>query len=212
MKRYLLLLFVFVSLSISASGKYKYRANLVEVTSVNKNIRVDVRYATKDNFTGEKVYPIARCLLDKGAAEKLNAVQKELETKGFGLKVWDAYRPFSCQQRLWDAAHRNGKEKYVANPKMGGKHTRGVTVDITLVTFPGGKDVEMPTEFDNFTQRAHRSASVGISKKALEHRQLLEDVMVKHGFDPLPHEWWHFDLKGFEEYEPLDIGLEDVAI
>lgn len=187
------------------------KPELVEVQKVNPKIAVEVVYATDKNFTGKVIYTASKCLLRKEVAQALNEVQLELEQKGLGLKVWDAYRPMSAQQKFWDVLaekypDEKERENYVSNPKKGGRHTRGTAVDCTLVDLKDGKEVEKPTEFDHFGQEAWRNYNgPALTLKAKEHRDLLESVMKKHGFDGLPSEWWHFDFQGWQECNPLNV-------
>jgi len=183
--------------------------NLINLAQVNPNIVLDIRYATSNNFLGFPVYPFAACYLHQEAAQHLNAVQKELELQQLGLKVFDGYRPLSAQQIMWDAIQ---DERYVANPaKNKGCHTRGTAVDLTLVDC-NGIELEMPTEFDNFTEKAH-SNYPDVSAAAAQHRALLREVMEKHGFQGDLAEWWHFDFNGWRDdikYPPLDISFAEL--
>jgi len=186
-------------------------ADLVDIASIDPSIRIEIRYATTDNFTGVAFYPAARCLLRRDAAERLARVQKALAGRGLGLKVWDCYRPFSFQQRLWKLVP---DARYVAEPVAGAdgtpvkgsKHNRGAAVDLTLVRADGGA-LELPTEYDDFSTRAHRGSSAA-SPAARRNADLLEKAMAAEGFEPLPTEWWHFDAPGWERHplsdQPLD--------
>lgn len=176
--------------------------NLVDLQAFIPDIVIELRYATKDNFTGEVLYHFSNCYLIKEAAEQLKNVQKELEPFGLRLKVWDGFRPLSIQWKLWEMAP---DERYVSDPRKGGRHTRGTAVDLTLVTNEGN-ELEMPTSFDDFSEKAHRSFKEG-SAEAIKNRDMLQDVMEKHGFIGLESEWWHFDLVGWEQFPPLDIEV-----
>lgn len=164
---------------------------LIEAKTRVKDLVVDLRYATKDNFLSTAVYPAnARCLLLKPALDKLEAAATDLRAKGFRLKVWDCYRPISVQHTLWKAFPRRG---YVADPNKGGSlHNRGAAVDLTLVT-PDGAEVEMPTPYDNFTKAAHHSYAGG-TDQSLKHRAVLRAAMEAAGFKRNPMEWWHYEL------------------
>ncbi len=164
---------------------------LVDAAKLIPNLVVDLRYASDDNFLKQRVYPAeARCLLLDSAAQRLAAVAKALEKKHYRLKVWDCYRPLSVQFQMWKAFPRRG---YVADPNKGGSHhNRGAAVDLTLVA-PDGKEVEMPTGYDSFTQAAHHWYTGG-TPASLEHRALLREVMEAGGFNRNPMEWWHYDL------------------
>lgn len=181
--------------------------NLVNISNVNSNIILDIRYATNNNFLGFPVYSKPVCFLHKEVAEALNRVQAELSLIQLGLKVFDGYRPLSVQQIMWDTVQ---DERYVSNPaKNKGRHTRGTAIDLTLVD-SDGRELEMPTGFDDFTEKAHSDCS-DVSEVAAYHRKLLRDIMAKHGFQVLPTEWWHFDFKGWNDdvkFPPLDVSFE----
>lgn len=185
-------------------------ADLVDVASIDPTIQIDMRYATPDNFTRVAFYPAARCLLRRDAAERLSRVQRRLSSRGLGLKVWDCYRPFSFQKLLWKLV---SDPRYVAEPVAdadgrpvkGSKHNRGAAVDLTLVD-AAGAPVPMPTEHDDFSERAHRD-SPDVPARARASSQILERAMVAEGFSPLPTEWWHFDAPGWERYPLSDQPL-----
>lgn len=172
---------------------------LVDIQKLIPNIRVDLLYATPNNFTKETIYDFTCCLLVEEAALKLKRAQEEIESIGLGFKVWDGYRPLSAQEKFWSILP---DERYISNPKKGGRHTRGTAVDLTLVTLKEGQELPMPTPFDEFTERAHRSWQGG-TKEELANREFLQEVMERHGFIGLPTEWWHFDLIGWEKMAPL---------
>lgn len=180
---------------------------LVPLESVDPPCLPEVRYATKHNFTGEVLYPLPRVFLHRDTAEALQRVQRDLRKKGLGLKVWDAYRPLSVQRKMWNLIR---DERYVSNPaKNKGRHTRGTAVDVTLVD-RSGRELPMPSDFDDFSARAHRDFPGGTDEQR-RNRALLERVMTKHGFTGYPTEWWHFDLAHWENYPPLDISIEALA-
>lgn len=188
----LYILFSFVS--------FQLRAELVDIQEIIPQIQIDLKYATADNFTKQVVYDFHTCYLVKEAALKLRDVQNELETIGLGLKIWDGFRPVSAQWKFWELVP---DERYVSDPRKGGRHTRGTAVDLTLIT-KDGKELSMPSEFDDFSEKAHRDY-MGGSDEAIKNRTLLVEVMEKHDFIGLPTEWWHFDLIGWESFPPLDI-------
>lgn len=183
---------------------------LVNLTHVIPNLVCDVKYATTDNFTGQVLYPSAECYLLEHVAHALADVQTELNSYGYGLKVWDAYRPLSVQRIMFETVQGTPQEMYVANPKMGGKHTRGTAVDVTLIFLKSGKEVPMPTPFDDFTERAWRT-STDCPYRTQVNRRFLENFMHKHGFVGLPHEWWHFDYQDWQDHEPLDIPFDKLT-
>ncbi len=170
-------------------------------------IPLDVRYATPDNFMKKTLYPVAKAYLRAPAARALVAVQRELAPRGLGIKVFDAYRPYRVTEAMWEPI-RN--PDYVADPAKGSRHNRGAAVDLTLIDLRTGAEVPMPTGYDDFTERAAH-AFTGLPADALANRALLRDVMVKHGFDPLPSEWWHYDFRGWEGFELMDVGLDELS-
>jgi D-alanyl-D-alanine dipeptidase len=175
---------------------------LVELPRAVPGVVLDLRYATTNNFTGHVLYPEARAWLRRGTAQRLAAVQRDLKAMGLGLKVFDAYRPLAVQRQLWE---RVPDERYVANPATGSRHNRGAAVDVTLVR-SDGTELLMPTPFDDFSERAHRSFR-DLPADALANRDLLERVMTRHGFVGLPTEWWHFDDVDYRQYDVLDVPL-----
>lgn len=185
---------------------------LVELVKINPTIQLDVRYATNNNFTGKKVYPVAKCYVQDVVATALDVVQKELKPLGLGLKVFDGYRPFQVQEVFWKLCPDN---RYVAHPDWakgkGSKHNRGTAVDLTLIDLSTGKDLVMPSEFDDLTQYAHRSYG-SMSDQIAKNCHLLEHLMAKHGFIPLPTEWWHFDYKDWKNYPLMKITFDELAV
>ena len=183
---------------------------LVDLEKTIPTIKLDIRYATKNNFTGQAVYAVAtgspvKCFLQEPAAQALKKVQEELASLGLGLKVFDGYRPHRVQFIFWDLMP---DPRYVADPKKGSRHNRGCAVDLTLVKLDD-TELLMPTEFDDFTERAHNDY-MNLPAEAIANRKLLRDIMEKHGFINIPTEWWHFDYKDWERYPILDIPLEEL--
>ena len=180
-------------------------ADIVNLKEVNPRIIVDLKYATEDNFTKKKLYDSNSCFLRKSTAIKLDRVQKELERMALGLKVWDCYRPLAVQRIFWDILP---DERYVANPKTGSRHNRASAVDVTLVD-PQGKELEMPTGFDDFSPRADHHYQ-DLPGQAIRNRELLKSLMEKAGFIPLPEEWWHYDDDKWMQFDLMDIPLQDL--
>ena len=177
--------------------------DLVDVRAVDSTIALDIRYATANNFTHRVLYPVARCMLRRVAAESLSAAQRELKALGFGLKIFDAYRPLSIQKKLWAAVP---DDRYVANPSKGSRHNRGAAVDLTLID-SRGHELAMPTPFDDFTDRAHCDF-MNLPENVLRNRALLERVMTNHGFLIMRTEWWHFDFQHWGRYGIMDVPLQ----
>lgn len=176
---------------------------LVDIHTIAPTIQLDLRYATVNNFTNQKLYTQARCLLRPEAAAQLAKVQLDLEAKGLGLKVFDCYRPLSVQKRMWEIVPN---PDYVANPQQGSRHNRGSAVDLTLVDRKG-TELPMPSNFDEFSPKSHIDYSGG-SLEARQNRNLLQQVMKKHGFIPLETEWWHFDAPNWQKYPVLDLPIQ----
>lgn len=178
-----------------------------DLKDVSFKIRTDIRYATPQNFVGQRLYPEGRCLLREQTAEKLLAADKDLRASGLALKVYDCYRPLSVQRRMWEIVP---DERYVANPEKGSRHNRGAAVDLTLVDAVSGAELWMPTPYDDFSERAHRSYAA-LPPEPAANRKRLEDAMTRHGFTGLPTEWWHFDDADWQRYAVLDVPFQSVA-
>lgn len=176
---------------------------LVEANTVVTDLVVDLRYATDDNFLHKAVYPKgSRCLLLAESAKRLKVAADALAKQGFRLKVWDCYRPHAVQFEMWKIFPKPG---YVAEPKAGSNHNRGGAVDLTLVT-ADGKDVEMPTPFDTFSEAAHHKYTGGTAE-SLENRAALRAAMESAGFVKNAMEWWHWDLPDAKTRPILDEPL-----
>lgn len=163
------------------------------------DIYVELRYATENNFTGVKIYDFTEAYLRYGTVKKLAQVQKELKQHGYSLKIWDAYRPFEAQQKLWEVYP---DPNYVANPANGmKKHNLGGTVDITMVA-ADGTVISMPTEFDDFSLKADRDYSDIEDEEAVKNVMILQNAMENNGFTGYQGEWW--DYSDTVEYEAVD--------
>lgn len=182
--------------------------HMVNLRDLNVDFMIELRYASANNFIGRKVYNSDVCLLHEDTAKKLVAAQKLLQKQGFRLKIWDAYRPQSVQRILYDAAP---DKNYVANPQTGSHHNRGTAVDVTLVD-KMGKEVVMPSEFDDLSNKAHID-NPNMSAVARKNLDILQKAMKESGFVTIRIEWWHFDDSakledGYKEKYPLtDIDL-----
>ena len=162
--------------------------DFVRVLDYIPSARQELMYATDRNFTGQVIYDFTDAYLRYGTAKKLMAVSEDLAELGLALKIWDGYRPVSAQFRLWEVCP---DPAFVANPQKGfSSHSRGNTVDITLVD-TDGNELEMPTGFDDFSKKADRDYS-DCTETAASHAELLEILMEKHGFRGYSAEWWHF--------------------
>jgi D-alanyl-D-alanine dipeptidase len=186
----------------------KREADLLELVKLDKTIKLDIRYARSDNFVGKPVYPEARAFLQRPAAEALLKVHKKLKEKGLGLVIFDGYRPWTITKLFWEVV-REDQRKFVANPEKGSKHNRGCAVDLSIYDLKTGKLIEMPSDFDEFTERASPDYKGGM-KTATANRDLLRSLMEAEGFAVNPNEWWHFDYKDWESYAIYDIPFSDI--
>lgn len=158
-----------------------------EILFDKEGIRVDMKYATEDNFVKEKMYNCGRCFLRPEVAEALVEAQEILKEQKLGLKVYDCYRPRPVQKLLWKKVPN---ASYVTPPSKGSMHNRGTAVDLTLVDAEG-KTLDMGTIFDFFGKRAHHDYT-DLPKEVLNNRKLLKKTMKKVGFLPIRTEWWHY--------------------
>lgn len=179
---------------------------LVDLTKLIKDINLDIRYATTLNFTGKQVYTLPKAYLRQPVALALKKVQDSLSTYGLALKVFDAYRPYSATLKF---AELISDTNYVASPRKGSRHNRGCAVDVTLIDKHSGKELDMPTPFDDFSPKAWPSCT-NLPKKVIKNRNLLSDIMSHFGFNPISSEWWHFDFKGWDKYKLMDISFEEL--
>lgn len=179
---------------------------LVELISLDHTLRLDIRYATKNNFTGRIHYPEARAFLQRPAAEALIRVHRKLKQQGYGLLIYDGYRPLSVVKAFWEATSTENK-KFVADPQEGSVHSRGCAVDLTLFDLKTGKAVPMPSEFDEWSERSYLNYEGG-SAESKKMRDLLKTAMEAEGFIPCELEWWHYTYKDWEEYRNMDIPFK----
>jgi zinc D-Ala-D-Ala dipeptidase len=171
-------------------------------------IVLDLRYSGANNFMHQKLYPpITTTYLRKAAADSLAVIQTQLKQMGFGLKIFDAYRPYSVTEKMWEPVK---DDRYAADPKFGSGHNRGVAVDLTIINAATGEELNMGTGFDNFSDTAHH-AFTNLPEDILQNRLLLKNIMVQHGFKPLDTEWWHYYLFNAKEFELLDIDFKKLT-
>jgi D-alanyl-D-alanine dipeptidase len=187
------------------------QADLVEIVQLDPTIHLDVRYATSNNFTGQPVYRQARAFLQRPAAEALVRVNRSLKDRGYGLLVFDGYRPWSVTKHFWEITPKDKREKgFVANPAKGSKHNRGAAVDLSMYDLATGKEADMPSGYDEFSNRADPDYAGGTSEQRLR-RDLLRAEMEKESFTVDPGEWWHFNFRGWEQYPILDVPFEEIS-
>ena len=197
----MLLLFVGAGDRVAGSEK-----KLIEVTSEKvPGLVLEIRYATEQNITGKKIYADKRAWLREETIRKLAQVARELEEKGYRLVLWDGWRPASAQKALW-AAKPDGR--FLTPPNRISRHTRGTSVDVSLAD-RNGKILEMPSDHDEFTDRADEDFS-DVPKEVAQRARLLRKAMFRAGFSGVPDEWWHYDLRDWANYEPIEVrGLRE---
>lgn len=211
-------------LSLTAQSQYKYglipmaydgyvisvrehpEKQLIDLEEFIPGIILDIRYATANNFTGEKIYDVAKAYARKPVAEALKRVQEDLAKQRLGIKVFDAYRPYRATVKFYEVY---GDTTYVASPFRGSRHNRGCAIDMTLVDLDTGKELKMPTGYDAFTRAAWPSTPVS-DPEIRKNRNLLIQAMEKHGFRVNSSEWWHFDFRGWKNFEVLDIDFSEL--
>ena len=178
-------------------------AELVEIVTLDPSIRLDIRYATAQNLAGRAVYDEARAFLQRPAAEAAVRAHRALRAHGYGLLVFDGYRPWRVTKLFWEVTPPE-KREFVANPAKGSKHNRGCAVDLSLYDLGTGREVEMPSAYDEMTPRAYPDYAGGPAE-ARQRRDLLRRVMEAEGFTVEPNEWWHFNYKDWRDYPILDV-------
>ncbi|MEL6140079.1 MAG: M15 family metallopeptidase [Bacteroidota bacterium] len=164
----------------------------LEVTDLDPTIRLDLRYATDNNFVGEKMYDCGRCFYRPKVARALVRVHQALRQQNLGLKMYDCYRPGPYQQRLWDKVP---DPRYVARPEKGSVHSRGAAADLTVVHFETGEELDMGTNFDFFGKEAY-TTTTDLPEEVLSNRKLFQQAMIAEGFLTIRTEWWHFNFAG----------------
>jgi zinc D-Ala-D-Ala dipeptidase len=179
------------------------KANLVELYDGENGLKLDIRYATADNFTGRVLYDAPRAFLVGAVAQDLGKAITLAENDGFGLTIFDAYRPWAVTKKLWDTTPP-AKRNFVANPAKGSRHNRGCSLDISLHDLTSGKPVPMPSDYDEFSPRAHRDYAGG-SAEERENRDQLRGYMEAANFKGISNEWWHFDHRDWAKYPLLDV-------
>lgn len=195
------------STKISGTARYKrqVKANpdkqLVEIKQYIPSIVLDIRYATPNNFMHRRMYQKAKAYARLPVVKALQEVETDLKTRGLGLKIYDAYRPYTVTVQFYEMTTDTN---FVANPRHGSKHNRGCAIDLSVINLKTGKELDMPTGFDSFSKKASANYPT-LTKLQLDNRELLKTVMQAHGFTVLPTEWWHYDFNGWREYELLDV-------
>ncbi|MEX6686717.1 M15 family metallopeptidase [Danxiaibacter flavus] len=180
---------------------------MVSLSTLIPDIAIELSYASTNNFTHQALYPSKTndTYLRLPAAKALQKVQAALSSKNYGLKIFDAYRPYSVTKKFWELIN---DERYVANPAKASGHNKGAAVDLTIIDLKTKKELDMGTAFDNFTDSAHHSYTA-LPPKVLANRKLLKETMIKYGFKPLETEWWHYSWPG--NFEALDVSFDDLG-
>lgn len=188
-------------------GKFR-PADLVELRTLDPTIKLDIRYATTRNFLGTPLYSQARAFLQRPAAEAVARVQHALAQEGYGLLVHDAYRPWYVTKIFRDATPVD-KHNFVADPATGSRHNRGCAVDLTLYDLKTGQAVEMPSLYDEMSERAYPTFAGGtVEQRRL--RDLLRRYMEAEGFAVYEYEWWHFDYRDWASYAIQNVRFEAI--
>ena len=182
--------------------------DLVELRKLDPTIKLDIRYATKNNLFDSVFYSQARAFLQRAPAEALVRVNRKLKAQGYGLLVHDGYRPWYVTKVFWDATPPD-KKIFVADPSKGSRHNRGAAVDLSLYDLSTGKPVEMVSTYDETTDRAYPNYPGGTSLQRW-HRDLLRSVMESEGFTVYEAEWWHFDYKDWQRYPIGNVRFENL--
>ena len=185
------------------------RPELVELVKLDPTLRLDIRYTTSNNFVGRPVYDEARAFLQRPAAEALARVNRSLRKQGFGLVIFDGYRPWYVTKLFWDVTPEERKI-FVADPSRGSRHNRGCAVDLTLFDLRTGKEVSMPSEYDEMTERSHINYEGGTPEQR-RLRGLLRLAMEGECFSVYDPEWWHYDYRDWKEYPILNLSFAEIT-
>ncbi len=184
-------------------------APLVDLAMLEPTLRLDIRYATARNYLGRPLYPQARAFLHVPVARALVRAHRALAAEGLGVVVFDAYRPWSVTKLMWELTPP-AQRGFVARPERGSNHNRGCAVDASLFGLADGREVEMPSAYDEMTPRA-ASSYAGGSARARAYRDRLRQALSAEGFSVERHEWWHFNHQTCRDYPILDVPFADLA-
>ena len=226
MKRYIVLSLLFIVCGTVNAQHYKYidsskvmglkrykkqikaqpETRLVEIKKYIPGIVLDIRYATTNNFTHHQMYKEAKAFARMPVVLALKDVEADLKTRGLGIKIYDAYRPYAITVKFYEVAHDTN---FVADPRKGSKHNRGCAIDMSLIDLKTGKELDMPTGFDSFSREAAANYP-DLPKQEIANRELLKSILSAHGFKVVPGEWWHYDFNGWSKYPLLDIPFSEI--
>jgi len=185
------------------------KTDLVELIKLDPTIKLEIRYATSNNFMGTPMYSQARAFLQRPAAEALVRAHRKLKAQGYGLLIHDGYRPWYVTKMFWEATP-DDKKIFVANPAEGSRHNRGCAVDLSMYDLKTGKAVSMPSGYDEMSPRAFVKYEGG-SAEENQHRAILRDAMEAEGFAVNPKEWWHFDYKDWKKYRIGNVDFDKIS-
>ncbi len=183
-------------------------SDLVELVTLDPSLKLDVRYAGSDNFLRAPVYPEARVFLQRPAAEAVVRANSALAAHGYGLLLFDGYRPWYVTQLFWDATPPD-KRAFVADPSKGSRHNRGCAIDLSLYDLRTGLEVPMPSGYDEFSERAHPGYAGGTPEQRAA-RDLLRRAMEAEGFTVNEDEWWHYDFRDWQSYRIGNTFFKDL--
>ncbi len=189
------------------TGDFK-TSDLVELITQDPTLKLDIRYATSNNLAGRAVYKEARAFLQRPAAAALVKVNNQLKPLGYGLLIFDGYRPWSVTKIFWDVMSEENK-KFVANPKKGSRHNRGCAVDLSLYDLATGKEIQMPGVYDETSERSYPDYKGGTEEQR-KMRDLLRSKMEANGFTVYEFEWWHFDFNDWRSYRIQNIPFSEI--
>jgi zinc D-Ala-D-Ala dipeptidase len=185
------------------------KPDLVELVKLDPTLRLEIRYSSSNNFLGRPVYTEARAFLQRPAALALRRVNRKLRRRGYGLLVFDGYRPWSVTKIFWDETPVE-KRAFVADPRQGSRHNRGCAVDLTLFDLKTGAPLPMPSDYDDFSERAHPDYQGGTVEER-RNRDTLRAAMEAEGFTVYENEWWHFDYQDWKRYAILNLSFGEVT-
>ncbi len=181
---------------------------VMNLATLNAGFKFDIRYARADNFMKEPVYPSAHAFLLEHVARDLEAVHLELIPRGYGLLIFDGYRPWSVTKIFWDRSNEHDRQ-FLADPQRGSSHNRGCAVDLSLYDLATGEAVTMPSDFDEMNEKAY-VAYPGGDAQSRELRDLLQSTMKKHGFLGIKNEWWHFNHASHAEWPVMNFSFAEI--
>jgi zinc D-Ala-D-Ala dipeptidase len=181
-------------------------SDLVELVTLDPTIKLDIRYASTNNFMSTPFYSQARAFMQRPAAEAVVRANSALKQYGYGIIIHDGYRPWYVTKMFWDGTPPD-KHDFVANPIPGSRHNRGCAVDLSLYDLKTGQEVRMPSGYDEMSERSYPGYKGGTPQET-QRRELLRKTMEAQGFTVEPHEWWHFDYKDWEKYPVMNVPFE----